>query len=118
MPVAIPICRNVLLTPEPSRPLGIDDADGRRGERRVDHADADARDEEAGQELRPAGVVVSPCMSSSATPMRAEPRPSRSRTGSLAESRPANGATTKETSESGRKRSAGLDRRVPEHVWR
>ena len=47
---------------------------------------------------------VSPCISRSAAPTSDMPTPKRMRTGMRVDSRPAIGATTNESSESGRKR--------------
>ena len=117
MPVAIPICRNVLFVPDaiPAR-LRLDDADRGRRERRVDEADADAGDEEAGEERRPVESTEMPDISSSATPQSASPPPSRKRTGTRVDSRPEIGATKNESSESGRKITPVFTARVAEHV--
>ena len=54
MPVAIPTWRNVELMPDAMPgPRGRDDADRGVGDRRVDRADPEARDDEAGQQRRP-----------------------------------------------------------------
>ena len=61
MPVAMPTWRKVELMPDamPAR-CGCDDADGGGRQRRVGHADADAGDDEAGQQRRPVVAGVEP----------------------------------------------------------
>ena len=55
IPVAIPTWRKVRVDARGhAAALGWDDADRRRGERRVDQADADAAEHEAGDQRRPA----------------------------------------------------------------
>ena len=106
MPVAIPIWRNVLLIP--------DAIPARRGSTTLTEVDASGaltRPMPMPPTMKPASSVVQlepssiPCMSRSATPTTASPPPSSSRTGTRSDSLPAIGATTNETSESGRKRT-------------
>ena len=115
MPVAIPICRNVLLVPDAIPAWrGSTTLTGGGGERRVDEADPDSGDEEARDERRPV-EEGEPCRSSRATPHRASPPPSRNRTGTRVDSRPAIGATTNASSDSGRKMTP-VHRRITQHA--
>ena len=105
MPVAIPTWRKVLLMPTPSRPLGRHDRDRGRGERGLDEADADAADDEAGQQVRPARARVEPAHQHERDATSSEAGGEDHRIGTRTVSRPAIGATKNSRTVIGRKRS-------------
>ena len=106
MPVAIPICLNVLLVPEAipawrgSTTLTAVDASGALTKPMPTPATT-----KPGRSVVHAESTEIPDMSSSATPQSASPPDRRNRTGTLVDRRPEIGATTNASSESGRKRT-------------
>ena len=106
MPVAIPTWRNVLLIPDaiPARRGSTTlTAVAASGAFTIPTATPPTR--KPGSSVVQPDDGVTPCIKSRASPTSAIPKPSRKRTGSLAESRPAIGAVTKPSSDSGRKRT-------------
>ena len=105
-PVAIPTWRSVELIPRRhARPRRLHHADGGRGQRHVDQARADAGDDEAGDQVRPAHARLDPAHQQQRMPTHG----SRGRSGSAAAPCPSAGpaiaAVMKIGPESTRKRT-------------